>query len=282
MNATLVSTWTAARRALENAGVDSPVMDARLLVEAGAKVQRIDILTDPHRLLHEAQIKAIDVLLQRRIAREPISHILGRKAFWTFDIAVTPDVLTPRPETEILVDVTLEVLALDQPARILDLGVGSGAILCAALAERPLAHGVGIDASSEALAVAQGNAAALGLETRLELHHGDWGRGLPGGYDLVLSNPPYIPSADIEGLEPEVAKFEPRLALDGGPDGLDAYRVIVADLPRLLRAGGAYALEVGIGQAEAVADLARAAGLTVEQVRADPAGTPRVVWGRRA
>lgn len=281
MSETLVSLWTDVRRRLEAAGVDSPVLDARLLLEAGAGVARLDIVTDPRRPVTAEQIAAVDALVRRREAREPVSHILGRKAFWTLDLIITPDVLTPRPETELLVEEALRALPQDRPARILDLGVGSGAVLLAVLHERPLAHGVGVDLSNDALAIADANARALGLQDRVELLRGAWTETVDGFFDVVVSNPPYIPSADIDRLAPEVARYEPRLALDGGADGLDAYRAILAALSGVLTPGGVYAVEVGVGQAAAVAALAVSRGLSAE-VRADLAGAPRVVHGRRA
>ncbi|WP_135210083.1 peptide chain release factor N(5)-glutamine methyltransferase [Vitreimonas flagellata] len=282
MSETLVSLWTDARRRLEAAGVDSPVIDARLLLEAGAGVGRVDIVTDPRRPVSAAQAAAVEALVRRREAREPIGHILGHKGFWTLDFTVNADVLSPRPETEHLVEVAMETLPKGWPARILDLGVGSGAILLSVLSERPESTGIGIDTSEAALAVARANAQRLGLSDRATIQSGDWSEGLEGPFDLILSNPPYIPSADIEGLDPEVAKWEPRLALDGGPDGLDPYRRIIADLPRLLAPTGAFAFEVGKGQAEAVRALAEAQGLTTSTPRLDLAGIPRVVAGKRA
>lgn len=282
MSATLVSLWAEVRQRLEAAGVDTPVLDARLLLEAGAGIARLDIITDPRRVLSDAQAAAVEALTRRRETREPISHILGRKAFWSLDLAVTPDVLTPRPETELLVHVALEMLTPGASARVLDLGLGSGAILLAVLTERPNATGVGVDASGAALAVARHNADALGLAARLTLQHGDWCLGMEGPFDLVLSNPPYIPSQEIAGLEPEVARHEPRLALDGGVDGLDAYRAILAGLPRLLAPDGGFALEVGRCQAERVEALARAQGLVTATTRMDLQGVPRVVTGKRA
>ena len=282
MSTSLVTLWTAVRKRLEAAGVDTPVLDARLLLEAGAGVARLDIITDPRRLLSEAQVAAVETLAARREAREPISHILGRKPFWTLELVVTPDVLTPRPETELVVEAALEMLAQDARARVLDLGVGSGAILLAVLHERSNATGVGVDVSEAALAVARRNAEQLGLSGRLTLQRGDWGAGLEGRFDLVLANPPYVRSADIAGLQPEVARYEPRLALDGGADGLEAYRDILRELARLLAPGGAFAFEVGRGQAEAVEALARAQGLVTDSARTDLAGTVRVVRGRRA
>lgn len=282
MSETLVSLWTDARRRLEAAGVDSPVIDARLLLEAGAGVGRVDIITDPRRPVSDEQAAAVEALVRRRVAREPIGHILGHKGFWTLDFAVSADVLTPRPETEHLVEVAMETLPKGWPARILDLGVGSGAILLSVLSERPESTGIGVDTSEAALAVARTNAERLGFADRATLKHGNWTDGIEGQFDLILSNPPYIPSADIDGLEPEVAKWEPRLALDGGPDGLEPYRRIIADLPRLLAPTGAFAFEVGKGQAEAVRALAEAQGLSTSVPRTDLAGIPRVVAGKRA
>jgi release factor glutamine methyltransferase len=277
----LVSLWTDVRRQLEAAGVHSPVLDSRMLIEAGAGVSRLEIVTDPRREMSEAQVQAVQALAMRRVAREPISHILGRKGFWTHEFLVTPDVLTPRPETELLVDVALEFLPPEKPALALDLGVGSGAILLSLLSERPNVVGVGVDVSDAALAVSAANAAALGLSERVEWRNSAWGDGLEGGFDLVLSNPPYIPSADIDGLAPEVARYEPRLALDGGCDGLDAYRLLAPKLRDLLAPGGRFALEVGRGQAGAVWALLDQAGLVSLETRADLAGVDRVVTGRR-
>lgn len=283
MSETLVTLWTDVRKRLEAAGIDTPVLDARLLLEAGAGVSRLEIVTDPRRAVNDAQVAAVNALTKRREAREPVSHILGRKHFWTLDLAVNADVLTPRPETEFVVEAGLQaLLPADAPHRILDLGAGSGAIMLALLQDRPNATGIAVDISPRALDVVRTNAAALGVADRLEIRQSDWAESLDERFDLVVSNPPYIRSGDIDGLAPEVAQYEPRLALDGGDDGLVAYRIITAALPRLLKPGAAFALEVGLGQAEAVAALAEAAGLTTDEPRRDLAGIPRVVVGHAA
>lgn len=279
MNETLVSLWTRTRRALEAAAVDTPVLDARLLVEAGAGVSRLDIVTDPRRLVALERVEAVDALAARRAAREPLAYILGRAQFWKLDFAVTPDTLIPRPETELLVELALEFIEPAQEALVLDLGVGTGAILLSVLSERPLARGVGVDKSAAALAVARANAATLNLSDRAEFREGDWAEGIDTRFDLVLSNPPYISGQEMGLLGPEVLR-EPRLALDGGVDGLGPYRAIFQAMPRLLAPGGAFAVEVGRGQAGEVVGLAKAAGLEPATPRPDLAGTPRAVFGR--
>jgi release factor glutamine methyltransferase len=277
---TLVSAWTAAKRRLESAGVDGPVIDARLLVEAAAGATRSDIISDPHRALSDLQAARLEDYLKRRGAREPISHILGAKGFWKIMLRVTPDVLTPRPDTETLLDVVLPAFGDTRRFSVLDLGVGSGAILLAILAERPNARGLGVDVSEEALAVARENAANLGLAPRVALLRGDWTAGLDSdGFDLVVSNPPYIPSGDIQGLAPEVRDHEPRLALDGGADGLAAYRVLAPEILRVLKPGGRFAVEIGIGQRAAVETLFVDAGAREARSVNDLAGRERVVTG---
>jgi release factor glutamine methyltransferase len=277
----LVTLWTDVRKRLEAAGVDSPVLDARLLLEAGAGVARLDIVTDPRRAVSDVQVEAVLALSARREAREPISHILGRKAFWTLDLVVSRDVLTPRPETEFVVEVALAAMPADAPLRVLDLGVGSGAILLAILAERPLAHGIGADISTAALRVAQANAERLGLSERARFVEGSWTDGLAEMFDIVVSNPPYIATAEIAGLAPEVSRYEPVQALDGGADGLDAYRALFQAAPSVVVPGGIFAFEVGKGQAEQVAAMARSAGFRSINQRKDLSGVDRVVSGRR-
>jgi release factor glutamine methyltransferase len=281
MSLTLLQAWNQARRRLEAAGVDAPVIDARLMLEAAAGASRTDIVTDPHRALTEAQTETLDGYLVRREAREPVSHILGRKGFWTVELKVTADVLTPRPDTETLVDAMLKSLPAEEPMRLLDLGVGSGAILLALLAERPLWSGVGVDISPAALEVARENAAMLKLDDRASLTHGSWADGLPdAAFDAVVSNPPYIATEQIAALEPEVRAHEPHLALDGGGDGLDAYRILAPEVLRVLKPGGVFALEIGHDQGAAVEALMQAAGAGYCRVISDLGQRDRVVIGR--
>ena len=280
MSLTLVKAWAQAKARLQAAGVDGPVIDARLLVEAAADGTRSDIVLDPYRTLTPAQAATLEDYLSRRERREPVSHILGRKGFWKIMLRVTPDVLTPRPDTETVVEFVLRDFPEQAAWSVLDLGVGSGAILLALLAERPSAKGLGIDVSDEALAVARDNAATLGLETRVALLRSDWTAGLGGeAFDLVVSNPPYIASHVIETLEPEVRDHEPRLALEGGTDGLDHYRTLAPEILRVLKPGGRFAVEIGYDQKDAVEALFRTAGAVDVRTIRDLGDRDRVVSG---
>ena len=280
MGLNLVQAWKRARQQLEAAGIAGPVIDARLLVEAAADASRVDIVTDPHRALTPEQVVRLDDYLARRARREPVSHILGRKGFWKIMLRVTPDVLTPRPDTETVVEYVLRDFPENAPWHVLDLGVGSGAILLSILAERPAAKGLGVDVSEEALAVARENAANLGLADRTALLRGDWTWGLgEATFDLVVSNPPYIASHVIEDLEPEVRDHEPRLALEGGADGLDAYRTLAPEILRVLKPGGQFAVEIGYDQKDAVETLFRDAGALGVHTMRDLGDRDRVVAG---
>jgi release factor glutamine methyltransferase len=280
MSLTLVQAWTSARDRLKAAGVDGPVIDARLLVEAAAEASRADIIADPQRVLTDEQATRLEDYVSRRAAREPVSHILGRRGFWKIMLRVTPDVLTPRPDTETLVELVLRELPENQTYSVLDLGVGSGAILLSILAERPAGKGLGVDVSSEALAVARDNAASLGLARQVALLRGDWTAGLGDeSFDIVVSNPPYIRSAEIDGLQPEVRDHEPRLALDGGADGLDAYRLLAPEMLRVLKPGGRLLVEIGHDQSAEVEALFRDAGAVSIATAKDLANRDRVVHG---
>jgi release factor glutamine methyltransferase len=282
MTLTLVKAWNAAKDRLKNVQIDQPAIDARLLLEVAADVTRTDIITDPYRVLTEAQMATLDDFLNRRARREPVSHIIGRKGFWKILLQVNKHVLTPRPETEVIVDEVLKAFPEQMPFNMLDLGVGSGTILLAVLAERPAAKGLGIDVSEEALAVARENAANLDLAGRVALLRGDWTNGLgDDSFDLVVSNPPYIATDVIETLEPEVRDHEPRLALDGGPDGLDAYRFLAGEILRVLKPGAMFAVEIGYDQSEAVETLFKQAGAQNVRTVKDLSVNDRVVTGTK-
>ncbi len=263
---------------LRMAGIPSARLDARLLLAHALEVDGTHVFSHPERQLSEPEQQRLEQIAARRERREPISHILGRREFWSLSFAVTADTLDPRPDTETVVEAVLARLdGRDAPLSILDLGTGTGCILLALLSELPHASGLGVDISRAALRVAESNAAALGLDHRGRFAFGDWGRGIDGLFDAIVANPPYIPNQDIGGLETEVAAFEPRCALAGGPDGLDCYRSLAPDVARLLRPGGIAALEVGHGQAEAVGLIMRNTGLTLLGVRPDLAGVERCV-----
>ena len=282
MTLTLLTAWLLARKRLEAAGMDSPVIDGRLLVEAAADATRVDLISEPHRALTDDQAATLEAYISRRERREPVARILGRKGFWKIALTLNPHVLVPRPDTETVVQVVLEDFDEHRAFNLLDLGVGSGAIMLAILAERPSAKGLGVDISEEALAVARENAANLGLGGRAALLRGDWTAGLEAeSFDLVVSNPPYIPTATIDELEPEVRDHEPRLALDGGADGLDAYRELAPEMLRVLKPGGMFAVEIGFDQSAAVEALFRAAGAGAVRTVKDLANRDRVVTGAK-
>jgi release factor glutamine methyltransferase len=224
------------------------------------------------------QLGRLGAAIDRRVAREPLSHILGHREFWSLDFRVDGSVLDPRPDSETLVEAGLAALAeRDRPWRLLDLGTGSGCLLLALLKELPAATGVGVDRSPAALRIAADNADRLGLSGRARFASGDWAVGLAGEFDLILCNPPYIPSHAIAELAPEVALYEPRLALDGGPDGLACYRRLAPQLGPLAAPGGSIVLELGEGQANTVAGLMEGAGLTVGGVKRDLTGRARAL-----
>jgi len=266
---------------LAKAGVESSAADARLLLCAADGLSRADLIREPERALSEAGLSRLERLAARRAAREPLSRILARREFWGLPLAISPAVLDPRPDTETLVEAVVGQFAhrRAEPLRILDLGVGSGAILCALLTECGAATGVAVDLSAPAAAQAQANFAACGLATRASVVVGCWGEAVRGPFDVVVSNPPYIPTSEIGDLEREVRDHDPRLALDGGRDGLDAYRAIASALGALLAPPGRFFLEVGAGQAERVMAILRARGLTELATHADLAGVARIVSG---
>ncbi len=270
------------RAALAAAGIESAAFEARLLVAAALEVPVEQVIAWPERAIDPAARGRLAALLARRSAREPMAHVLGRREFWSLEFAVTPDVLVPRPDSETLVAAALEQVAdRTAPLRLLDLGVGSGCLLLALLSELPQATGLGIDISRAAIAVAQRNATALGLATRVRFEHGNWLAGVGGRFDVVVTNPPYIARGELAGLPPEV-RHDPPAALDGGEDGLEAYRVIAAGLSAVLAPGGFGAIEIGAGQAEFVTAILREAGLEPWLRRSDLSGTTRCLLARHA
>ena len=278
MTQTLLTAWKAATAELKAGRIDSPSIDARLLLEVAADCSRTDILADPYRVVTDTQQSLLDGYVQRRLKREPVSRILGKKGFWKIMLNVTPDVLSPRPDTEAILDVVMLAYAPHEAFTMIDLGTGSGAILLATLAERPAARGVGTDISTEALAVARENAANLDLGGRCDFLRTEWATGFGDhSFDLVVSNPPYIPSGDIPGLDPEVREHDPLLALDGGPDGLVAYRELAPEIRRILKPGGVFAVEIGWDQGPQVKGLFEAAGFEHVIVVKDLSDRDRVV-----
>lgn len=263
-------------------GIDTARLDARVLVGHVLGIEPVQVFSRPERRLSDEERGALEMLAARRERREPISHIIGHREFWSLRFKVTADTLDPRPDSETLIQAVLDLLPDRQaPHQILDFGTGTGCLLLALLSELPEAQGLGIDASEAALAVAQENAQGLSLAHRVEFRRGDWGRGLDGLFTVIIANPPYIPDDDIPGLEPEVGAFEPITALAGGADGLDCYRRLIPDMARLLAPGGIAALEVGRGQAAAVADILRRHDLAAVEMRQDLAGVERCVLGKR-
>jgi len=263
---------------LREAGIDNPRLEARLLLADALRTTVEALLREPNSPVDTTQY---DTLLTRRAAREPLALILGHREFWSLDFAVSPATLIPRPESETLIDAALDAFAdRAPPRRVLDLGAGTGCLLLAALWEFPTTFGVGVDRSPAAAHLAARNAARLGMAGRAAFVCGDWAAALHARFDLVLSNPPYIPTSEIGDLMPEVARYESRMALDGGPDGYAAYRRLIPDLHRLLAEAGVAVLEIGQGQADKVAKLARDAGL-IAGTRRDLAGIARAVVLRR-
>ena len=273
--------WLSER--FDEAGIEEPRREARLALCEAGRLQPASLLAAPETALGEPAAARLIDLATRRAAGEPLSKIAGRREFWGLTLAVSPDVLDPRPETETLVEAALKLMGARRrdSLRILDLGVGSGAILCALLSECPAAHGLGVDASPAAVEVARSNVEACGLAARADVRLGSWTEGVEGPFDLIVSNPPYIRSVDIDNLAREVRDFDPRLALDGGEDGLDAYRAILPASVRLLAPGGRLIVEVGAGQGGDVLGLAARLGFVHAETRRDLAGIERVVIGER-
>lgn len=266
-------TWAARR--LKEAGCDTPDLDARVLLQAATGLTREDIILFPGSRPEAEALQRFHSFLARREGREPVSRILGEREFYGRAFRVTPDTLDPRPDTETLVEAALALMT--RTARVLDLGTGTGAIIISLLAERPDATGVAVDVSPAALAVALDNAIRHGVETRLEFLEGSWLAPVSGSFDLIASNPPYIPEGEIAGLAPDVRNFDPGLALSGGIDGLEPYRIIAARAaPRLTREGHVL-VEIGAGQAGDVERIFVARGFRPSRRYRDLGGHERTL-----
>lgn len=284
------TTVAAARRALADAfrraDVDSPELDARVLVGHALDLDHTALVSAAARMLSAEEIAVIEAIAARRLADEPVARIVGWKEFWGLPLHLGAATLVPRPETEIVVETALAALDAQglrrQPLRIADIGTGSGAIMLALLSELPHAFAVGTDVSKGALAMARDNAQELGLSERAGFVMCELGVALAGGFDLVVSNPPYVRSHDIAGLPREVRNHDPVLALDGGPDGLRCYRALASDAGRLLSRRGQLVVELGAGMAADVASLFRMVGLTPARPRADLAGVARALQVSRS
>ena len=277
-----------ARRALavrlKTSCSESAELEARTLVGAALGLDLTGLVSSATRRLSPAEADRLDDFTRRRLAGEPVARILGKKEFWGVSFKLSKATLVPRPDTETVVEQALEILRASpiSAVRIADIGTGSGAILLALLLELPQAFGIGTDLSEGAIGIAQENASQLGLGGRAGFVACNYAAALSGGFDLIVSNPPYVRSADIAGLDIEVRVHDPLLALDGGTDGLEAYRILIPEAAGLLKPGGALVVEAGQGQAGDIGALMAAAGLMPPWApKTDLAGIPRAVTGRK-
>lgn len=262
---------------------ETPRLDAILLLEQASGLSGNDIRLSPETVIAADVAAQFESLLQRRLAREPVSKILGVREFWSLTFRTSRDVLDPRPDSETLIAGVLAALPdRDAPLRLVDFGTGSGCLLLSLLHELPNATGLGVDLSAAALAIAKENAERLGLSGRVTFRQASWGEGLQEQFDILISNPPYIESSIVPTLEPEVSRYDPLLALDGGADGLDAYRALAPELARLAAPGAVVALEIGLGQDVAVGHLLARQGFQEIAVLPDLSGIGRVVSGRKS
>jgi release factor glutamine methyltransferase len=267
---------------LQAAAIETPELDARLMIGAVTRLDLTGLITKAEQRLTAFDAARLKDLARRRIGGEPVARLLGHKEFWGLDFQLSPATLVPRPDTETLIEAALDILRADGAAaralRIADLGTGSGAILLALLNELPHATGVGTDISLAALQTARANATRLGLGARATFAAGNFAAAIAVPCDLIVSNPPYIRTGDIQTLSTEVREHDPHRALDGGDDGLDAYRLIVSQAVGLLAPGGTLILEIGQHQSDDVTRLAQAAGLAPHgPPRADLGGVPRAL-----
>lgn len=278
---TLAAILAEARARFAAEGLPDSAIEARLLVGGVLHLSSTELFTGGEKVLMQGDIDRLEDAIGRRLKREPVHRILGSREFHGMDLLISRETLEPRPDTEVLVDSILPYVhattSLRGSARILDLGTGTGAILLALLKESPASSGLASDISLEALSTASDNAARLGLQSRFEAVHSHWFDRIPGRFDIIVSNPPYIETAVIPELEPEVRDYDPLAALDGGPDGLAAYREIAAGAGGFLEDGGLIGVEIGFDQKNTVTEIFRAAGFTLAQAKRDYGGNDRVL-----
>jgi release factor glutamine methyltransferase len=261
---------------LSAVGVDNPRMDARLLLCHSACLELANIIVDPNVVLADECFRKFETLVERREKREPVSHLIGEREFWSLPFIVTADVLDPRPASETLIEAALDhVRDRSEPVSVLDLGTGSGCLLIAVLSELPGARGVGVDTSEAALVIARRNAEKNLVDDCTTFVSSSWGRSVSGSFDLILSNPPYLSESERDDLEPEVAMYEPASALFAGKDGLSAYREVAPDILRLLNPDGVAAIECGRDQMTTVIEIFDDAGLRHVETRCDLDGIER-------
>lgn len=274
---TIATALSAGREGLAASGIASAALDARLLLQAATGLDHAELILHMDRVLSDAEWQDYQESLRRRRGFEPVSRILRKREFYGRPFFINEHVLDPRPETETVIELALSITAADADLMVLDLGCGSGAIIVTLLAERPGWRGEAVDVSRKALETAAVNAAGLGVAGRLSLHQGSWFTGLDRRYDLIVSNPPYIPSPDIAGLSADVRQYDPRLALDGGADGLSCYRAIAAAASLHLNPSGPVVVEIGAGQAEAVTAIFAKQGFSRIAQRDDLSGHSRAL-----
>lgn len=276
--ATLVEVVVAATRVLQSAGIESAILDARLLMVHALSCGMTEVIMNPERVLTPGELATFENTLSRRYNREPMSHILGTREFWGLPFEVSKDVLDPRPDSETLIEAVLAARPQrTEEIHILDLGTGSGCLLVSLLSEYKWARGTAVDISPEALKVAKRNAYKLTLDERVNFVQSDWCAKVTGTFDVIVSNPPYISETEFADLSAEVTEHEPKCALLAGCDGLDGYRALIPQLPRMMNKNALVVLEIGHTQAQAVAQLVQDAGLAVTEIRHDLAACPRCV-----
>jgi len=271
------------RRTLNEAGFETAALDARLLLLTALGIPATTLVTHPDTPLTAEESETLASFARRRLNHEPVARIVGIREFWGLPFRLSPETLVPRPDTETVVETALDLLPDRQaPLRIVDFGTGSGCILVALLHELPRATGLGVDLSPGALATALTNADENGVGERCHFALSRWADAVSGPFDLIVSNPPYIASGVIPTLDEEVREHDPRLALDGGPDGLEPYRILLSEAGRLLAPGGLLAVEIGYDQAEELRSLAGSHGLEILRIAHDLSGNPRCVAMRRS